>query len=164
MQADNGSYVYLMPGYQTGYSSYIPVNTPAVDGQYQFYPPGSVYQQPIGSPSYFPASVPYAELFPSTYTWDSSLTTQDVSNGNRYNELAGKPSSRSNFSSQSHTGSGVTSKSAPSSNVSNSSEVKGSSPLLDVSSTHVKRNQPKQANKVTLFLPSFALCSLPVYF
>ncbi|XP_045799637.1 YTH domain-containing protein ECT4-like isoform X1 [Trifolium pratense] len=167
MQADNGSYVYLMPGYQTGYSSYIPVNTPGVDGQYQFYPPGSVYQQPIGSPGYFPASLPYAELFPSTYSWDSSLTTQDVSHGNRYNEFAGKPSSRSNFSSQTHTGSGVTSKSVPSSTVSNSSDAKGSSPLLDVSSIHVKRNQPKQANKASISGPvlhsdTMAKGSLPV--
>lgn len=149
MQADNGSYVYLMPGFQTGYSPYFPVNTPGVDGQYHVYPPGSVYQQPIGSPGYIS---PYGELLPSTYSWDSALTTQDVAQGNRYNELASKPSSRSNFSSQNRTGSGIVSKSVPSSNVSNSSEVKGSPSLLDVSSTHVKRNQPKQANKVTLLL------------
>lgn len=146
MQADNGSYVYLMPGFQTGYPSYFPVNTAGVDGQYHVYPPGSVYQQPCGSPGYYPASLPYAEFFPSTYSWDSSLTSQDVSQRNHYNNSASKPSGRSNFSSSS----GVVSKSMPSSNVSNSSEVKGSPPLLEVSSTHVKRNQPKQANKVTL--------------
>lgn len=146
MQADNGSYVYIMPGFQTGYPSYFPLNTAGVDGQYHVYPPGSVYQQPIGSPGYYPASLPYAELLPSAYSWDSSLTAQDVSQRNRYNNLASKPSSRSSFSS----GSGMVSKSMPSSTVSNSSEVKGSPPLLEVSSTHVKRNQPKQANKVTL--------------
>ncbi|XP_058722841.1 YTH domain-containing protein ECT4-like isoform X2 [Vicia villosa] len=149
MQADNGSYVYIMPGFQTGCPSYFPLNTAGVDGQYHVYPPGSVYQQPIGSPGYYPASLPYAELLPSAYSWDSSLTAQDVSQRNRYNNLVSKPSGRSNFSS----GSGMVSKSMPSSNVSNSSEVKGSPPLLDVSSTHVKRNQPKQANKASISGP-----------
>ncbi|CAI8587447.1 unnamed protein product [Vicia faba] len=149
MQADNGSYVYLMPGFQTGYPSYFPLNTAGVDGQYHVYPPGSVYQQPIGSPAYYPASVPYAELFPSTYSWDSSLTAQDVSQRNCYNNSVTKPSGRSNFSS----GSDMVSKSMPSSNVANSSEVKGSPPLLEVSSTHVKRNQPKQANKASISGP-----------
>jgi len=161
MQADNGSYVYLMPGYQTGYSSYFPVNTPGIDVQYQVYPPGSVFQQPIGSPGYIS---PYGELLPSTYSWDSSFTTQDVAQGNRYNELASKPSGRSIFSLQSRTGSGIVSKSVPSSNASNSSEVKGSPPILDVSSTHVKRSQPKQANKVTLLPPfGFNYCFCPNY-
>lgn len=158
MQADNGSYVYLMPGYQTGYSSYFPVNTPGVDVQYQVYPPGSIFQQPIGSPGYIS---PYGELLPSTYSWDSSLTTQDVAQGNRYNELASKPSGRSIFSSQSRTGSGIVSKSVPSSNVSNSSEVKGSPPILDVSSTHVKRNQPKQANKASISGPVLHSDAMP---
>lgn len=158
MQADNGSYVYLMPGYQTGYSSYFPVNTPGVDVQYQVYPPGSVFQQPIGSPGYIS---PYGEFLPSTYSWDSSLTTQDVAQGNHYNELAIKPSGRSIFSSQSRTGSGILSKSVPSSNVSNSSEVKGSPPILDVSSTHVKRNQPKQANKASISGPVLHSDAMP---
>ncbi|XP_027340479.1 YTH domain-containing protein ECT2 isoform X2 [Abrus precatorius] len=149
MQADNGSYVYLMPGYQTGYSSYFPASTAAVDGQYvghNVYPPAPIFQQPIGSPGYFPASLPYGELLPSMYSWDSPITTQDGLQGNGYNELASKPSGRSNFSSQSHS-SGIVSKCAPPPNLSNQAEVKGSMPLLEVSSTHVKRNQPKQANK-----------------
>lgn len=158
MQADNGSYVYLMPGYQTGYSSYFPVNTPGIDVQYQVYPPGSVFQQPIGSPGYIS---PYGELLPSTYSWDSSFTTQDVAQGNRYNELASKPSGRSIFSLQSRTGSGIVSKSVPSSNASNSSEVKGSPPILDVSSTHVKRSQPKQANKASISGPVLHSDAMP---
>lgn len=153
MQADNGSYVYLMPGFQTGYSPYFPMNTPGVDGQY-IYPPGSIFQQPIGSPGYYSAALPYAELLPSTYSWDSPLTQQDVSQGNSYyNEWAGKPSGRSSLSSQSHTGS----KSVAPPNPNISLEVKGSPPLLDVSSTHAKRNQTKQVNKVTLLLHSLGL-------
>ncbi|KAJ1400488.1 YTH domain [Sesbania bispinosa] len=152
MQADNGSYVYLMPGFQTGYSSYFPMSPTGVDGQYvghHVYPPGSIFQQPIGSPGYFSASLPYGELLPSMYSWDPSLTTQDVSQGNAYNELAGKPNGRSNLSSQNHTG-GILSKSVLPPNLSNPSEVKGSTPILEVSSTHVKRNQPKQANKAPI--------------
>ncbi|KAK7243704.1 hypothetical protein RIF29_38514 [Crotalaria pallida] len=148
MQADNGSYVYLMPGFQTGYSSYFPLSPTGVDAQYM-YSPGSpgYFQQPIGSPGYFPASLPYGELMPSAYSWDFSQTTQDGTQGNGYNELAGKPSGRS---SQSHANSFV---SKSSHNLSNSSEVKGSASLLDVSSTHVKRNQPKQVNKAPVSGP-----------
>ncbi|KAK7271366.1 hypothetical protein RJT34_27195 [Clitoria ternatea] len=150
MQADNGSYVYLMPGYQTGYTSYFPLTTAGADGQYVghnvYPPPGSIFQQPVGSPGYLSASLPYGELLPSMYMWDSHLTTQDGLQGNGYNESAGKPNGRSNLSSQSHTG-GVVSKSAAPHNLSNPSEMKGSTPLLEVSSTHVKCNQPKQANK-----------------
>ncbi|CAL0335127.1 unnamed protein product [Lupinus luteus] len=148
MQADNGSYVYLMPGFQTGYSSYFPLSPTGVDGQY-VYPFGSMFQQPLDSPGYFPASLPYGDFMPSTYLWDSSLTAQDGSQGNGYNEFAGKPSARPNLSSRSHANSFL-SKSAPPPNLSNSSEVKGSSTLLDVSSTHVKRNQPKQVNKAPI--------------
>lgn len=151
MQADNGSCVYLMPGFQTGGYSYFPLNTPGVDGQYvshHVYSPGSMFQQPIGSPGYFPSSLPFGEFLPSTYSWDSSLTTQDGSQGNAY-ELAGKPSGRSNLSSQSHAGS-IVSKLAPPPNLSNPSEVMGSTPSLDVSSTHGKRNQPKQVNKTLI--------------
>lgn len=154
MQADNGSYVYLVPEFQTGYSSYFPLSPAGVDGQYvghHVYPPGSIFQQPIGSPGYFPASLPYGEFMPSTCSWDSSLTTQDGSQGNGYNELAVKANGRSNL--QSHANSTVA-KSAYPRNLSNPSEVKGSSTLLDVSSTHVNRNQPKQVNKVTLLLHS----------
>lgn len=160
MQADNGSYVYLMPGFQTGYSSsYFPMSPTGVDGQYvghNVYPPGSIFQQPIGSPGYYSASLPYGELLSPTYSWDSPLTIQDGSQGNGYNELASKPSGQSNLSSQSHTG-GIVSKSMPPPNLNNQSAVKGSTPLLEVSPTHVKRNQPKQANKVTLLLHSSAL-------
>ena len=152
MQADNGSYVYLVPGFQTGYPSYYhPLSPAGIEGQYvghNVYPPGSIYQQPIGSPGYYPASLSYGELQPTTYSWDSPLINQDGLQGHGYNELAGKPNGRSNLSSQSHT-SGVVSKSAP---PPNSAEGKGLTPLLEVSSTHVKRNQPKQTNKVPLLI------------
>lgn len=163
MQADNGSYVYLVPGLQTGYPSYFPLSTAGVDGQYvghNVYPPGSIFQQPIGSPGYFPASLQYGDFMPSTtYTWDSPLTSQDGLQGHSYNEMAGKPNDRSNLSSQRHTG-GIVSKSAPRPNW---AEVKGSTPLLEVSSTHVKRNQPKQTNKAPVSVLHSPVSKFPSY-
>ncbi|XP_014501649.1 uncharacterized protein LOC106762318 isoform X1 [Vigna radiata var. radiata] len=159
MQADNGSYVYLVPGFQTGYPSYFPMGTAGVEGQYNVYHPGSIFQHPIGSPGYLPASLSYGELPPSTYSWDSSLTTQDGFLGHGYNDLAGKPNGRSNISSQSHSG-GAVSKSSPSSN---SAEVKGSTPLLEVTSTHVKRNQPKQTNKAPVSVLHSPVAKFPTY-
>ncbi|XP_025610054.1 YTH domain-containing protein ECT2 isoform X2 [Arachis hypogaea] len=144
--ADNGSYAYLMPGFQTGYSSYFPLNTAGVDGQYvghQVYPPGSIFQQPIGSPGYFSSSLPYGEFLPSTYSWDLSSTTQDRSQGDGRNEFSGKPNGRTNLSTQNHAG-GIVSKSPHAANLTNQLEAKGSTPSLDVLSTHVK---PKQVNK-----------------
>ncbi|KAK7401584.1 hypothetical protein VNO78_13184 [Psophocarpus tetragonolobus] len=162
MQADNGSYVYLVPGYQTGYPAYYPLSPAGVEGQYaghNVYSPGSMFQQPIGSPGYFPTSVSYGELSPSTYSWDSSLITQDGLQGYGYNELAGKPNGRSNLSSQRHTG-GVVLKSAP---PSNSTEVKGTTPLLEVSSTHLKRNQQKQTNKAPVSVLHSPVAKYPTY-
>ncbi|KAG4947673.1 hypothetical protein AAZX31_15G247600 [Glycine max] len=162
MQADNGSYVYLVPGFQTGYPSYFPLSPAGVEGQYvghNVYPPGSIFQQPIGSPGYYPASLSYGELQPSTYSWDSPLMTQDGLQGHGYNELAGKPNGRSNLSSQNHTG-GVVSKSVP---PPNSAEGKGLTPLLEVSSTHVKRNQPKQTNKAPVSVLHSPVVKFPTY-
>ncbi|KAL2330955.1 hypothetical protein Fmac_018536 [Flemingia macrophylla] len=162
MQADNGSYVYLVPGFQTGYPSYFPLSTASVDGQYvgqNVYPSGSIFQQPIGSPGYFPTSLQYGEFLPSTtYSWDSPLTTQDGLQGHGYNEMTSKPNDRSNLSSQSHT-SGIVSKSASRPN----SEVKGSTPLLEVSSTHAKRNQPKQTNKAPVSILHSPVAKFPSY-
>ena len=157
MQADNGSYVYLMPGFQTGYSSYYPLNTNGVDGQYvghHVYPPGSIFQQPVGSPGYYSAPLPYGELMPSPYLWDSSLTTQDASHGIVYNEVAAKPSGKPTLSSQSHTG-GLASKSLANPKLHNSLKVKSSPQLLDVSSGHIKRSPLKSVTEVTI-------CSVPM--
>ncbi|KAI4323304.1 hypothetical protein L6164_022919 [Bauhinia variegata] len=149
MQADNGSYVYVMPGFQSGYSPYFPLNSIGIDGQYvghNVYPPGSVFQQPVSSPGYYSAPAPYGELLPSPYLWDSSPTTQDGAHGTSYGEFSGKPTSKPNISSQSHTG-GIVSESVSPPKLGNPLE-KGSTPLLDVSTGHVKRSQLKPVNKV----------------
>ncbi|KAK4285607.1 hypothetical protein QN277_002283 [Acacia crassicarpa] len=148
MQADNGSYVYLMPGYQTGYSSYFPVSTTGADQQYvgHMYPHGPIFEQPIASPGYYSAPLSFGDLMPVPYSFDSYPTTQDGSHGNVYSELAGKPSGKPNLSSQSHSGN-LAPKPSSHSNLSHPLEVKSSAPLKDVSSGHAKRNQIKSLNK-----------------
>lgn len=171
MQADNGSYVYLMPGYQTGFSSYFPVSTIGVDGQYvghHVYPQSSIFEQPIGSPGYYSAPLSYGDLMPFPYSWESYPTSQDGLQGKGNTELAGKPSGRPNLSSQSHSGDLVSKSVSP--NLGNPLEAKSSAPLKDVSSGHAKRNQLKPLNKVTIFHSFFRpfgdelLCCAMFYF
>ncbi|KAG6675317.1 hypothetical protein I3842_15G095400 [Carya illinoinensis] len=90
MQADNGSFVYFMPGFQPGYNPYFPTSTIGVDGQYvdqQAYLPTPMFQPPITSTGYYPSTVPYGKLLPSPYVWDPSL----VGDGYFGNIHAGAP-------------------------------------------------------------------------
>lgn len=142
-----------MPGYQTGYSPYFHVSTVGVDGQYvghHVFPHGSIFEQPIGSPGYYSTPLPYGDLMPLPYSWDSYPTVHDDSLGNGYNDLAGKPSRRRNLSTQSHSGD-LVSESVPPPNMSNPLEMKSSASLKDISSGHAKHNQLKPLNKVTIF-------------
>lgn len=74
IQADNGSLIYLMPGYQPGlhpYAPYVPVATIGVDGQYITNP---MLQSHIASAGYFSTSAPFgSELIPASYLYDPSL-------------------------------------------------------------------------------------------
>lgn len=77
MQTD-GSYVYYLPDYQTGYSSPIPFVHGALtspDGQY--YAPGLLSPTASYNPEWFP-----------TYTWDQSLLFMDGFQGTA---VTGKP-------------------------------------------------------------------------
>lgn len=158
MQADNGSFVYLMPGFQPGYdpyTPYMPITTIGSDGQYitdgqyvgqQMYPPLSpVYQAPI-SPGYNPSLLPYGEYVPSPYMWDPSLVVGDGTFGNAYNGVLETPPSKTNFSSPSHTRAPFSKTPKP----------------LDVQSGYGARNQPKPVNKVAFF--SFFLSALAYVF
>ncbi|KAG2667020.1 hypothetical protein I3760_15G092900 [Carya illinoinensis] len=90
MQADNGSFVYFMPGFQPGYNPYFPTSTIGVDGQYvdqQAYLPTPMFQPPITSTGYYPSTIPYGKLLPSPYVWDPSL----VGDGYFGNIHAGAP-------------------------------------------------------------------------
>lgn len=82
MQADNGSLIYLMPGYQPGYSPYMPVASMGPDG----YSPMSPYPSTPISPI-FPSTMtsPYgSELVPSSYLWEPSLVVGDLSHHPTY--------------------------------------------------------------------------------
>lgn len=162
MQADNGSFVYLMPGFQPGYdpyAPYMPITTIGSDGQYvsqQMYPPLSpMYQAPI-SPGYNPSLLPYGELVPSPYLWDPSLVG-DGTVGNAYNGVLETPPSKTSFSSPSH----------------NRAPLFKSPKPLDVQSGYGARNQPKPVNKASVRAPSiqsealakgyFSVAKVPVY-
>lgn len=161
MQADNGSFVYLMPGFQPGYDpymQYLPMTTISSDGQYvgqQMYSPISpIYQSPINSPGYsIPSPLPYGELVPTPYLWNPSLIG-DGTYGNGYNGVLDKPASKSNFSSPSHTRAPFSKSFTPPSGLSTPSQTK--------SSGYGARNQPKPVNKVIfIFLVLVALCICP---
>ncbi|KAM5586918.1 YTH domain-containing protein ECT3 [Rosa sericea] len=171
MQADNGSFVYLMPGYQPGYdpyTQYMPMTTISSDGQYvgqQMYSPISpIYQSPINSPGYnIPSPHPYGELVPTPYLWDPSLIA-DGTYGNGYNGVLETPTSKSNFSSPSYTRAPFSKSFTPPS---------GNAPLETKSSSYGARNQPKPVNKASLHAPTlqseaaakgyYSVAKFPVY-
>ncbi|XP_020264052.1 uncharacterized protein LOC109839988 isoform X2 [Asparagus officinalis] len=145
-QAENGSVLYYLPGYQPGYASYNPIIPGAfvgADGQYlvqQSYYPNPMIQQPPTSPgfAYGPDLVPACP-------WDSSLL---FANGLQLHGVYGDttiPASKSNLSSRSQTF--ISSKTSTSSK-SSTSESKGSSLGLDVkSTTTVPKHSLKPVNK-----------------
>lgn len=104
MQADNGSFIYMMPGVQPGYtpySSYFPATTIGVDGQYsaqQVLPQSPLLQPPVTPPGYFP---PCGELVASPYFWDASVVG-DFAYGFGYTGDMENAGSKSSLSSLSH--------------------------------------------------------------
>ncbi|KAJ7982111.1 YTH domain [Quillaja saponaria] len=146
-QADNGSFVYLMPRFQPGYCLNFPVNEVGSDGQYigqPVYSPSPMIPPPLGSPGYYATPLPYGDLLPSHYMWDTSFVG-DGTNGNGYNEFVGIHNSGYSFSSPSHRGA-LLSKSSPS-DLRNALEMKKSTSLSDDSVGHVVHSQLKPVNK-----------------
>jgi len=147
VQADNGSLLYYLPGYQSGYSSYNPIVPGAVvgvDGQYlgQPYYPSPMLQQPLASPGFVPQLVAYGPEMVSAYPWDSSLL---FANGLQVHGIYGDPTTpapNSSFSSPSQT---LASSKTSTSSKSSSSEIK----RLDVKPTAtVPKQSAKPVNKV----------------
>ncbi|KAJ4980521.1 hypothetical protein NE237_031358 [Protea cynaroides] len=149
IQADNGSLIYYMPGYQPGYipyNPYFPGATIGIDGQYfgqQQYFPSPAFPQPIAGPGYFPTPPPYgSEVVPSCI-WEPSVVVEDGAHGNGYGGVPTIPDPKYNFSAQRHN-LAPSSKALTASKSSNPSEVKGSSPSgPDV------LNQLKPSNKAS---------------
>lgn len=146
MQADNGSFVYFLPGFQPGYTPYLPVSTVGVDGQYvdqQAYLPTPMFQPPMASPGYYPTTIPYGKLLPSPYMWDPSLVG-DGSFGNIYAGAPECPDTKHNLPSPSNTCPPLKSFSE----FSNPLGINNSFPPLDLSSGHGMHKQLKPVNKV----------------
>ncbi|XP_062158468.1 YTH domain-containing protein ECT2 isoform X2 [Alnus glutinosa] len=147
MQADNGSFVYFMPGFQPSYSPYLPVTTIGVDGQYvdqQAYPSSPIFQPSMSSPGYYPTTLPYGELVPSPYLWDPSLLAGDGSFGNSYAGVPEFLGPKANLSSPSHTHAPL---SKSFSGFSNPSDIRSTLSSLDVSSGHGMHKPLKLVNK-----------------
>ena len=150
VQADNGSLLYYLPGYQSGYSGYNPIAPGAVgvDGQYLGQPtyyPSPMLQQPLGSPGFVPQSFAYGPELVPAYPWDSSLL---FANGLQVHGIYGDPTTpvpKSSFSSRSQT---LASSKMSTSSKSSSSEVKGSLLGLDVKTAEVPKQSLKPLNKV----------------
>ncbi|XP_043700987.1 YTH domain-containing protein ECT4-like [Telopea speciosissima] len=157
IQADNGSLIYYMQGYQPGYvpySPYFPGATIGIDGQYygqQQYFPSPTFPQPIAGPGYFPTQLPYGSEVVHSCIWDPSVMVEDGAHGNGYGGIPTIPDSKHNFSAQRHNIT-LSSKALTASKSNNPSEVKGSSQSLDVSSGPGALNQLKPANKASSVL------------
>ncbi|KAI3919668.1 hypothetical protein MKW92_015073 [Papaver armeniacum] len=139
MQADNGSLMYYMQGYQPGYvpySSYLPGATYGIDGQYLAY----------CFPGYFPSPLPYgSEMLPS-YVWDPSLMATEAVHGNGYSGVTTTSGTKQTFSAPNHTLAPI--KSTTAAKYSNTG-AKGSLAALDVSTGPGFLNEGKPVNKVS---------------
>lgn len=154
-QADYGSLLYYLPGYQSGYPSYNPMLPGAVvgvDGQcfgQPSYYTSQMVQQPLGSPGFVPQSVVYGPELVPVYPWDSSLL---LANGLQVHGVYGDPTTpttKSSLSSQSQT---LPSSKTSISSKSSTSETKGSSLGLDAKSTAAFSKQSlKPVAKVAQF-------------
>ncbi|KAI3964498.1 hypothetical protein MKW92_005008 [Papaver armeniacum] len=152
MQADNGSLMYYMQGYQPGYvpySSYLPGATYGIDGQYlgqQQFVLSPMSTQPIASPGYFPSPLAYgSEMLPS-YVWDPSLMATEAVHGNGYSGVTTTSGTKQTFSAPNHTLAPI--KSTTAAKYSNTG-AKGSLAALDVSTGPGFLNEGKPVNKVS---------------
>ncbi|KAM7252401.1 hypothetical protein ACFE04_024284 [Oxalis oulophora] len=129
MQGDDGSFIYMMPGFQPAYAPpYSPYVIPTVgaDGQYAVQQPLSpvpMYQQSVMSPGYYPAG----ELMPTTYMWDPSVFVGDGgAYANVYTGTMEIPNSKIN-------------------------KFSANKPSLEISSGHGTRKQSKPVSKASTF-------------
>ncbi|KAK6934769.1 YTH domain [Dillenia turbinata] len=158
MQADNGSLIYLMPGFQPVYNPYgpylpmSPVGDTQLVGQ-QPYPLNPVFPTPVSSPGYFTNPAYGSELAPSPYPWNPSLLG-DGANGNNYHVVSESMGSKTSLST-SNNSRVPPPKSLPQSDYPGPLDIKGSSLAMDFSSTHGAPNQLKPVKKVLLQGTSF---------
>nr|CAB3477944.1 unnamed protein product [Digitaria exilis] len=87
VQADNGSYLCYLPGYENGYASYSPVvpgGIASADGQYvskePYYTTAFPMQDP-STPGIFSQPIAYGPELVPAYSWDPSVVLLDGASG-----------------------------------------------------------------------------------
>ncbi|KAL5228554.1 hypothetical protein ABZP36_016819 [Zizania latifolia] len=139
-QADNGSYLCYLPGYENGYTSYSPVVPEVisgVDGQYvskEPYYSTSISMQDPSTPSIFAQSVAYGTELVPAYTWDPSFALLDGVQGRPVGVHQTNYLARSKYTSNKH---GIHSSKASRGTKSASDTIKGSPSALDTMLTSV---------------------------
>ncbi|XP_072995310.1 YTH domain-containing protein ECT4-like [Typha latifolia] len=142
VQAENGSVVNFVPGFEAAYAPYNPfLPGPAIgfEGQYfgqQTYHPSPIFPQPIISPGLVAQPVAYGPELIHAFPWDPMLLYVDSFQGNAISRDSTKSTAMPKFSSNSHKS--TASKVLP---ASKSTEMKGSSPALDMLATSAIHNQ-----------------------
>jgi len=139
VQADNGSYLCYLPGYENGYASYSPVvpgGIASVDGQY------------VSTPDIFAQPIAYGTELVPAYSWDPSFVLLDGVQGHPVGVHQTNYAARPKYSSNKHA--------IPSSKAARSAKpaadtVKGSSSGLEtVPNAANSSPSSKGANKVNL--------------
>ncbi|XP_074575655.1 uncharacterized protein LOC141832075 isoform X3 [Curcuma longa] len=108
IQADSGSLIYYLPGFQTGYNNYGPfLPGPMYCADGQFWGQGSYYASPVSpqtvvSPGIYAHPIAYGpELIPA-YPWDPYFFFQDEIQGNTFTVDPTNPHYKPNHSSHGH--------------------------------------------------------------
>ncbi|XP_047061719.1 YTH domain-containing protein ECT4-like [Lolium rigidum] len=151
VQAENGSYLCYVPGYENGYAAYSPVVPgTGVDGQYvsnETYYSTAIPMQNSSTPGMFTQPIAYGPELVPAYTWDPSYVLLDGIQGHPAGLHQTNYPARSNYTSNKHA--------APSSKASRSTKyasgtIKGSSSTVDTVPTSAN-NHPssKFANKAS---------------
>lgn len=152
VQADNGSYLCYLPGYENGYASYSP-GVPGVitsaDGQFvskePYYSTAIPVQDP-SAPGIFAQPIAYGSELVPAYSWDPSFFLLDGVHGHPVGAHQTNYHARSKYSSNKHS---VPSSKANRNTKSAPDSIKGSSSALDNVPDSANNNlSSKNANKV----------------
>lgn len=134
VQADNGSYLCYLPGYENGYASYsavVPRGITSADGQYvskeSYYSTAFPVQDP-STPGIFAQPIAYGPELVPAYSWDPSFVLLDGVQGHPVGLTQTNYSARPKYSSNKH---GVPSSKASRSAKSSPETIKGSSSALE---------------------------------
>lgn len=154
VQADNGSYLCYLPGYENGYASYSPVGPggiPSVDGQYvskEPYYSTAIPVQDLSTPGIFAQPIAYGTELVPAYSWDPSFVLLDGVQGHPVSVHQTNYAARPKYSSNKHA---IPSSKAARSAKPTADTVKGSSSGLEtVPNAANSSPSSKGANKVNL--------------